>query len=134
MIEKVTVIVGKSLELLHAPHIFSSFHLISRKAPLKLLSTNDTMIYEVLRVFTDAYLKPLKHLRWSSISVILKWGYWKTYFFRNISEAYSEPSQTSKMAILSKIVNVLKSLTFFGKFSILDVWLGSKYKFTYLNQ
>ena len=51
-----------------------------------------------------------------------------------MSEAYSEPSQTSKMEILLKIVNVIKSLTFFAESSILDVWLGSKYESVYLNQ
>ena len=51
-----------------------------------------------------------------------------------MSEVYSETSQTSKMEILLKIVNVINSLTFFAESSILDVWLGSKYESVYLNQ
>ena len=67
-----TVNVGKSFELLHAPYILSSLNLILRETPLKLVNTNETMIYEVMRVFTEAYLKPVKHLRWSANCVILK--------------------------------------------------------------
>ena len=52
--------------------------LILRETPLKLVSTNETMIFEVMRVFTEAYLKPVNHLRWSANCVILKW---KTHFF-----------------------------------------------------
>ena len=42
-------------------------------------------------------------------------------FFKSISEAYSEPYQTSKIEVFAKIVNSSQPLTFFGKISILDV-------------
>ena len=42
---------------------------------------------------------------------------------QRVSEAYPEPSQTSKMEIFVKIVNGLISLTTFEKSSILDVQL-----------
>ena len=45
--------------------------------------------------------------------------------------AYSEPSQTSKMELFSKIVNGGKLLAIFPKSSILDVWQGSEYAFEY---
>ena len=44
-----------------------------------------------------------------------------------ISEAYSEPSWTSKMDLFAKIVNGWTPLTIFAKRSILDVRLGSEY-------
>ena len=43
------------------------------------------------------------------------------------AEAYSEPCQTSKMALLAKIVGVFQPLTVFVKSFILDVWQGSEY-------
>ena len=43
------------------------------------------------------------------------------------AEAYSEPSQISKMEPFVKIVNGVVSLTIFSKSSILDVQLCSKY-------
>ena len=39
-----------------------------------------------------------------------------------ISDAYSEPYQTSKMEFFAKIVNDLKSLAIFAKIFILDIW------------
>ena len=42
-------------------------------------------------------------------------------------EAHLEPSQTSKMDLFAKLVNVSKSLTIFAKSSILDVWQGPEY-------
>ena len=42
-------------------------------------------------------------------------------------EACSEPSRTSKMKFLMKIINGWKTLTTFAKSAILDVWLGFKY-------
>ena len=46
----------------------------------------------------------------------------KTLFTSNVfAEAYSELCQTSKMEILAKIVNGLKSLILFAKNSILEV-------------
>ena len=43
------------------------------------------------------------------------------------AETYSQPSQTSRMELFSKTVNVIHQSTNFAKFSILDVWMGSKY-------
>ena len=43
------------------------------------------------------------------------------------TEAYSEPSQTSKMDSFAKIVNGVQPLIIFAKHSILDVWQGSEY-------
>ena len=43
------------------------------------------------------------------------------------TEVYSEPNWTSKMGLFAKIVNGERSLTFFTKCFILDVWLGSEY-------
>ena len=45
----------------------------------------------------------------------------------HLAEAYSEPSQTSKMELCVKLVNSLQPLTLFLKNSILDVWLGCEY-------
>ena len=50
-----------------------------------------------------------------------------------ISEAYSEPCQTSMMKLFAKIVNGLKPVTIFGKNSILDIWQGSEYSFGWLD-
>ena len=44
-----------------------------------------------------------------------------------VSEAYSEPSQTSKIELFEKVVNGFQPLTIFEKSSILDVWQGSEY-------
>ena len=44
----------------------------------------------------------------------------------NMSEAHSEPGQTSKMECFAKIVNNFLSLTTFVKSSILDIRLGSE--------
>ena len=46
--------------------------------------------------------------------------------FLMTSEAYSEPIQTSKMALSVKIA---KGIIVFARSSILDVWLGSEYAF-----
>ena len=48
---------------------------------------------------------------------------------RNIymSEACSEPYQTSKTKLFAETVNSWKPLTILVKSSILDVWLGSEY-------
>ena len=43
------------------------------------------------------------------------------------SEAYSEPCQTSKMEVFTKIVNGFSFLTIFAKSSILDVWQDSEF-------
>ena len=43
------------------------------------------------------------------------------------SEAYSEPCQTSKMEVFTKIVNGLSFLTIFTKSSILDVLQDSEF-------
>ena len=43
-----------------------------------------------------------------------------------MSEAHSEPGQTSKMQCFAKIVNDFLSLTTFVKSSILDIRLGSE--------
>ena len=43
------------------------------------------------------------------------------------AETYSQPSQTSRMEVYSKTVNGIHQSTNFAKFSILDVWMGSKY-------
>ena len=45
--------------------------------------------------------------------------------FQYSTEAYPEPSQTSKMELFAKIVNGFYPLTIFGKSFILDIWLGS---------
>ena len=39
------------------------------------------------------------------------------------AEAYSEPCQTTKMSIFTKIVNGWKPLTIFAKSSIFDIWV-----------
>ena len=44
-----------------------------------------------------------------------------------ITQAYSEPCQTSKIERFAKIVNVFQPLTTFAKRTILDVWQGSEY-------
>ena len=44
------------------------------------------------------------------------------YVNKYISEAYSEPYQTSKMELFLKKVSGLKHVTIFSKSSILDVW------------
>ena len=44
-----------------------------------------------------------------------------------MTQAYSGPSQVSKMECFAKIVNSWKSLTIFAKRSILDAWQGSEY-------
>ena len=43
------------------------------------------------------------------------------------SEAYSEPSETSKMECFEEKVNSFEPLTSFAKRSILYIWQGSKY-------
>ena len=45
------------------------------------------------------------------------------------SEAYPDPSWTSKIGLFAKIVNRFHPLTIFAKSSILDVQLGSEYTF-----
>ena len=54
-------------------------------------------------------------------------------FFRCIlcqySEAYSEPSQTSKMEFFAKIVNGFQLLTISAKRSIVDVWQCLEYTY-----
>ena len=50
-----------------------------------------------------------------------------TSIFRNSSEAYSEPCETSKMDFFAKIINDFQPPNIFGKSSILDVWQGSEY-------
>ena len=42
------------------------------------------------------------------------------------SEAYSEPSQTSKIEHFAKVIYGFEPLTFLAESSILDVWLGSE--------
>ena len=42
-----------------------------------------------------------------------------------ITDAYSEPCQSSKMELFAKIVNGL-TVNYFAKSSILDVWQGSE--------
>ena len=49
------------------------------------------------------------------------------------SEAYSEPSQTSKMELFVKIINGWKPLTFLTKSSILDVRPGFDYASTFFS-
>ena len=44
-----------------------------------------------------------------------------------MSEAYSEPGQTSKMELFAKIVRGFQPLIFYAKSSVLDVSLGSGY-------
>ena len=41
-------------------------------------------------------------------------------------EVYSEPSRTSKMELIAKIIKDIQPLTIFAKCSILDAQLGSK--------
>ena len=48
-----------------------------------------------------------------------------TEVFIKLLVTFLEPSETSKMELLVKIVNSIKPLITKG--SILDVWLGSKY-------
>ena len=43
------------------------------------------------------------------------------------SESHSEPSQTSRVELFTKIVNGSKSLIVFARSFILDDWLGSEY-------
>ena len=43
------------------------------------------------------------------------------------TEAYSEPSQTSKMELIAKIINWFQALTIFAIISISYVRLGSEY-------
>ena len=43
------------------------------------------------------------------------------------SDAYSEPCQTSKMKVFTKIVNGFSFLTIFAKISTLDVWQDSEF-------
>ena len=45
----------------------------------------------------------------------------------SLSEANSEPRQTSKAELFAKIANGFSSLTIFVKSSITDVRLGSEY-------
>ena len=49
------------------------------------------------------------------------------FILSQMSEAYSESCQKSKMELFVKIVNGLKPLTVFKKSSILDAWQGSEY-------
>ena len=51
------------------------------------------------------------------------------FFFRHCTEAYWEPSWTSRTELSAKLVNGFQQLTIFAKSSgsILDVQLGSKY-------
>ena len=42
-------------------------------------------------------------------------------------EAYSEPSQTSKLEVFAKIVNGFSFLTIFAKSSIVDIWKDSEF-------
>ena len=44
-----------------------------------------------------------------------------------LTEAYSEPCQTSKMELFEKKVNSFQPLTIFARILFLDVWLGSGY-------
>ena len=44
----------------------------------------------------------------------------------NSDDVYSEPSQTSKMELLAKIIDDIQLLSFFTKSTIVDVWQGSK--------
>ena len=41
-----------------------------------------------------------------------------------MAEAYLDPNQTSKMELFAKI---LKTVNYFHKWSILDIWLSFKY-------
>ena len=50
-----------------------------------------------------------------------------------ITDAYSEPCQTSKMEYLLKKKNSPYPLTIFAKHSILDVWQRSEYTSVLLN-
>ena len=45
----------------------------------------------------------------------------------NTTEAYSEPSRTSKMELFAKIVNSFQRLTIFAKSAIFDIRLRSEY-------
>ena len=47
--------------------------------------------------------------------------YEKLLILTRFADAYSEPSQISKMQLFAKIVNGIKLLTDFPKISILDV-------------
>ena len=53
--------------------------------------------------------------------------YEKLLIVTRFADAYSEPSQISKMKLFAKIVSGIKLLTDFPKISILDVWLGFEY-------
>ena len=48
------------------------------------------------------------------------------WFIEQLTEAYSEPSRTSKIEPFVKIVNHFQKVNYFRKSSILDVWLGSE--------
>ena len=50
-----------------------------------------------------------------------------SYLHKNVAEAYSEPSRTSKMQLFAKIVNGFQPLIIFAKSFILDVQLGFEY-------
>ena len=43
-----------------------------------------------------------------------------------VSEVYSECSQTSKIVFFEKIVNGFQPLIIFAKSSTLDLWIGSE--------
>ena len=45
-------------------------------------------------------------------------------FNKHLSEAYSEPYQTSKMKLFAKMVKSFQPLTILTKSSILEVWQG----------
>ena len=53
--------------------------------------------------------------------------YQNSFYFKCITEAYSELCQISKMETFTTIVNGLKPLIYFAKNSILDVWQDSEY-------
>ena len=55
--------------------------------------------------------------------------FFKGYCSKWMSEAYSEPCQTSKMELFAKIVNGQKPFTIFVKHFIWGVWQGSEYAF-----
>ena len=63
----------------------------------------------------------------SSFKLLSAFGNKMFYNIKFQTEAYSEPSRTSKMELFAKIVNSRTPLIIFTKSSILDVWLGSEY-------
>ena len=124
---------------------------------LKILKLSDTIVLswrqrEICTLIFCVNIRFCKSRSYLQQNLKIVFDYWKKYKFINrkrylttwllklkklnshkvfsqLSVAFLEPSELSKMELFVKIVDYIKPLTVFTKGSILDVWLGCKYTF-----